>query len=234
MSWAEFSKELKETATSLAPAMALIVLFQVVFLRMPLAEFAPIVLGLVFTVVGFVLFIQGAKIGLLPLGEGVGTTFIERRAVVGILVFGFLLGVVLTAAEPDVRLLTFQFEAAMGPILPRTAMIAAAAVGLGVFTVIALLRNALDFPIHYVLIPGYLVCLVLVLISDPVIVSNAFDLGAVTTGPMTVPFLMALGVGMATVMGGRDPIKTGFGLMAIGSIGPVLAILLWGLFWGGQ
>jgi hypothetical protein len=229
----EFATELKETATSLAPAIGLILFFQIAFLRLPLSEFAPILLGLVLTVFGFVLFIQGAKIGLLPLGQGIGTTFIERRAVAMVLIFGFLLGVVLTTAEPDVRLLAFQLEEALGPEVPRTALIAVAALGLGVFAVIALLRIAFDTPIHFILIPGYLVCLALVLVSDEGIVTNAFDLGAVTTGPMTVPFLMALGVGMASVLGGRDRMAGGFGLMAIGSIGPIVAVLVWGLLRGG-
>ncbi len=233
MALGDFKRELRETAMSLAPAIGLILFFQLAFVRLPLTAFAPIVFGLVFTVFGFVLFIQGAKIGLLPLGQGIGTTFIERRAVAMILLFGFLLGVVLTTAEPDVRLLTFQLEEALGPVVPRTELIVVAALGLGVFAVIALVRMALDIPIHYILIPGYLLCLALVLFSTEAAVTYAFDLGAVTTGPMTVPFLMALGVGMATVLGGRDRLKTGFGFMAIGSIGPVLAVLLWGLVRGG-
>lgn len=234
MSSAEFIKELKETTLALAPAMGLIVLFQLAFVRLPLLEFLPVLLGLVLTVLGFVLFIQGAKFGLLPLGERIGTTFIERRAVVMILVFGFLLGVVLTIAEPDVRLLAFQLDQILGDAFDRTTTITAAALGLGVFALLALLRTALDLPIHSILIPGYLACVGLVLWVDEATISNAFDLGAVTTGPMTVPFLMALGVGMATVMGGRSPLKTGFGLMAIGSIGPLLAILGWGLIRGGS
>jgi hypothetical protein len=233
MSWDEFGKELRETALALAPAMGLILFFQVAFVRLPPAEFLPILLGLVLTVVGFVLFVQGAKLGLLPLGERIGTTFIERRAIVMILVFGFLLGVVLTFAEPDVRLLAYQLEAVLGEGFARTTVIGVAALGFGVFALLALLRNALDTPIHYILVPGYLACVVLIPFVDQGTVSMAFDLGAVTTGPMTVPFLMALGVGMAAVMGGRDPLKTGFGLMAIGSIGPVLAVLVWGLVGGG-
>ncbi len=234
MAVGEFVKELKETALSLAPAIGLIIFFQLAFVQLPLMEFAPILFGLVCTVFGFVLFIQGAKIGLLPLGQGVGSTFIERKAVAMILLFGFLLGVVLTTAEPDVRLLTFQLEEALGPAVPRTELIIVAAIGLGVFAVIALLRMALDIPIHYILIPGYLLSVVLVLFASETVTTYAFDLGAVTTGPMTVPFLMALGVGMASVLGGRDPLKTGFGLMAVGSIGPVLAVLIWGIVRGGM
>jgi hypothetical protein len=231
MSFGEIGRELKETAMSLAPAMGLILFFQIAFIRLPLVEFLPIAAGLVFTVLGFVLFIQGAKVGLLPLGQGIGSTFIERRAVAMTLLFGFLLGIVLTVAEPDVRLLAFQLEEALREV-PRTQLIAVAALGLGVFALLALLRIAFDTPIHYFLVPGYLLAMILVLFSAEDVTAKAYDMGAVTTGPMTVPFLMALGVGMASVLGGRDRLKTGFGLMAIGSIGPVLAILIWGLVRG--
>ena len=229
MSFGAFGRELKETALSLLPAIGLIILFQVAFLRMPLAEFVPILLGLVSTVFGFVLFIQGAKIGLLPLGQGIGSAFIERRAVTMLLTFGFLLGIVLTIAEPDVRLLAFQIEQTVGDGGPTTRLILVAALGLGVFGLIALLRITFDTPIHLILIPGYLICIVLLAFVGEEAATQAFDMGAVTTGPMTVPFLLALGVGMASVLGGRDPLKTGFGLMAIGSIGPVMAILVWHL-----
>jgi hypothetical protein len=229
VSFGAFGRELKETALSLLPAIGLIVVFQVAFLRMPLAEFAPILLGLVSTVFGFVLFIQGAKIGLLPLGQGIGSAFIERRAVTMLLTFGFLLGIVLTIAEPDVRLLAFQIEQAAGDGAPSTTLILVAALGLGVFGLIALLRITFDTPIHLILIPGYLICLVLLAFVGEEAATQAFDMGAVTTGPMTVPFLLALGVGMASVLGGRDRLKTGFGFMAIGSIGPIMAILVWHL-----
>nr|MBA2667288.1 DUF1538 domain-containing protein [Trueperaceae bacterium] len=216
----------------LAPAIGLILFFQVAFVRMPLAEFIPVVVGLICTVFGFVLFIQGAKIGLLPLGQGIGAAFIERRAVRMLLLFGFLLGIVLTIAEPDVRLLAFQIDEATGTGGSRTTLILVAALGLGIFGLVALLRIAFDTPIHYILVPGYLVCLLLLAFSSEGAATEAFDMGAVTTGPMTVPFLLALGVGMASVLGGRDRLKTGFGLMAIGSIGPVLTILLWHLLGG--
>jgi len=233
MNFGDFRKELYETLVSLAPAMLFMMLAQVIFLRMPWSEFVAVVVGLVCTVVGFVLFIQGAKLGLLPLGQGIGTAFIERRALAPLLVFGLALGIVLTVAEPDVRLLTFQIEDVFGDSVDRTALIAAASIGLGLFAVMALLRIALRWPIHYVLIPGYGLAIVLALIADEVTVTQAFDIGAVTTGPMTVPFLIALGVGIASVLGNQSRMRASFGLMAIGSVGPVLIVLLWGLLRGG-
>jgi hypothetical protein len=235
MAFSAFRRELYETIVSLAPAFGVILLFQVAVLRLPWSEFLPIIVGLVSTVFGFVLFIQGAKLGLLPLGEGIGTGFVQRRAVVMLLVFGFFLGVVLTVAEPDVRLLALQMEeAGVAPEGARLSYILVAALGLGVFGVLALLRIALDTSILWLLIPGYAAAIGLLVFADEAAATQAFDLGAVTTGPMTVPFLLALGVGVAAVLGGRDRLRTSFGVMAIGSIGPVLAILLWRAFGGGS
>ncbi|MCD4768006.1 MAG: DUF1538 domain-containing protein [Methanosarcinales archaeon] len=227
-----FKKEFKSTVKSISPAITVIVFFQIFFIKMPISEFIPIVVGLIFTVSGFVLFIQGAKLGLLPMGERIGASLIERRAIITILLFGFLLGAVLTIAEPDVRLLAYQVEKVMLSDIPRDEIIYVTALGLGIFALIALLRIVFDIPIHYIIIPGYLICLILALISPEEFLVKAFDMGAVTTGPMTVPFLIALGVGMASVLGGRDRLKTGFGIMAVGSIGPIMAILMWGIIRG--
>jgi hypothetical protein len=232
MSFAALRREFVETLLSLMPAMLFMVIAQLAFLRLDWAEFGLVLLGLGCTVVGFVLFLQGAKLGLLPLGQGIGTAFIERRALRPLLVFGLLLGVVLTVAEPDVRLLTYQIADVFGDAVNARALIGAAAVGLGLFAVIALLRIALRWPIHYVLIPGYAAAMVLSLIADETSVTQAFDIGAVTTGPMTVPFLIALGVGIASVLGDEHRMRASFGIMAIGSIGPVVVVLLWGLLRG--
>lgn len=227
-----FKKEFQSTLRSLSPAIALIICFQLFFIRMPLSEFIPILLGLILAVPGFVLFIQGAKLGLLPMGERIGTSLIERRSLFLILLFGFLLGVVLTIAEPDVRLLAYQLDEVLVSDISRHEIIYVTALGLGLFALLALLRIAFDTPIEYILVPGYLISLILVLFADEEFLVKAFDMGAVTTGPLTVPFLIALGVGMASVLGGRTRLKSGFGILAVGSLGPIVALLVWGILRG--
>ncbi len=229
----ELIKEFKSTLRSLSPAIFLIIIFQIFFIRLSIDQLSIVLLGLVFTLFGFTLFIQGAKKGLLPLGENLGSSFIEKKAFIMILLFAFLLGLTLTIAEPDVRLVAFQISQITVLNISSSELIYVTAIGLGVFTVLAVLRNMLDFPIQYILIPGYSAAIILSLLTSNEFISKAFDLGAVTTGPMTVPFLVALGVGIASVIGGRDRLESGFGLMAIGSIGPVLAILIWSLIRGG-
>jgi hypothetical protein len=229
----DLKKELKATLKSLLPAIILILVFQIFFIKMPINEFITIILGLLFTILGFTFFIQGAKKGLLPLGENLGASFIEKRAFFLILLFGFLLGLTLTIAEPDVRLVAYQISQITTLNITQLELIFVTSLGLGAFTLLAVLRSMLDFPIQYILIPGYITAIILSLLVNNEFISKAFDLGAVTTGPMTVPFLIALGVGIASVLGGRDRMESGFGIMAIGSIGPILAILIWGLIRGG-
>jgi len=228
-----FKNEFISTLKSFSPAIALIFLFQIVFIRMDLVEFIPIIIGLVFTLFGFVIFIEGAKIGLLPMGEQIGATFIEKKALLMILLFGFLLGLTLTIAEPDVRILAYQIENVVLFILTQQEIILITALGLGIFAIIAILRIILNISIKYILIPGYTINLVLALLSNEEFLTTAFDMGGVTTGPMTVPFLIAFGIGIASVLGGRDRLTSGFGFMAIGSIGPIMAILIYGLVKGG-
>lgn len=234
MKFQDSIKEFKSTLISFSPAILLILIFQIFFIKMSLLDFSFIVLGLIFTLFGFVIFIQGAKLGLLPMGEQIGTSFIERKAVFWILVFGFLVGLTLTIAEPDVRLLAYQVERIIMVILSQQEIIYLTALGLGIFTVIAIIRSILNIPIKYILIPGYTINLVLALLSREEFVATAFDMSGVTTGPMTVPFLIAFGVGIAAVLGGRDRLSSGFGVLAIGSIGPIMVILVYGLLKGGM
>ncbi len=231
MGLTDFKKEFKSTVKSLSPAIVLIFLFQIYFIRMPLSEFISIVTGLVFAVFGFVLFIQGAKLGLLPIGERVGASLVEKRDITLILIFGFLLGVVLTLAEPDVRLLAFLIENIIPGVI-TIKLILITALGLGIFALIALIRATFDVNINYILISGYLICLILIFASSEAFLVKAFDMSAVTTGPMTIPFLITVGLGMVSVLGGRNRLKSGFGTLAIASIGPIIIILIWGIIGG--
>lgn len=229
----EFEKEFKSTLKSLSPAILLIFIFKIFLMKSSPSEFINIILGLFFTILGFTLFIQGAKKGLLPLGENMGSSFIEKRALKLFLLFGFLLGLTLTIAEPDVRLVAFQMSQITTLDISQMELIYVTAIGLGVFTLIAILRNIVDIPIKYILVPGYIAAIILSILAVDDFIPKAFDLGAVTTGPMTVPFLIALGVGIASVIGNRDRLESGFGIMAIGSLGPILAILIWSILNGG-
>lgn len=229
----EFIREIKSTIKSLSPAIILILFFKIFLLKSSPSEFLTVLMGLLFTIFGFTLFIQGAKKGLLPLGKNMGSSFIEKRAFILIIIFAFLLGLTLTVAEPDVRLVAFQIIQITTLNITYLELIYVTALGLGVFTIVAVVRNMLDIPIKYILAPGYVAAIILSIYAASDFIPKAYDLGAVTTGPMTVPFLIALGVGIASVIGNRDQLESGFGIMAIGSLGPILAILIWSIIRGG-
>jgi len=138
---------------------------------------------------------------------------------------------VATVAEPDVRVLAHQVDIVSEGQIGKTPLILTVALGIGFFVAMAVLRIILGLPIAYVLGGGYLLVLVLSLFTPPDFVPIAFDAGGVTTGPVTVPFILALGIGTASVLGGKSSIADGFGLVGLASIGPVIGVMLLGLIY---
>ncbi|ADL07374.1 protein of unknown function DUF1538 [Thermosediminibacter oceani DSM 16646] len=134
-------------------------------------------------------------------------------------------------AEPDVQVLAAQVDAVSDGAINKFIIVTAVACGVGIFVSLALLRIFLRIPINYLLVIGYALVFLLALVTAPEFVAVSFDAGGVTTGPMTVPFILALGVGVASVTGKRTSSSDSFGLIALASIGPILAVLLLGVFY---
>ncbi len=188
--------------------------------------------GLVFVVLGFVLFLLGAQIGLLPFGEIVGAALPKTNRISLVLVFGFLLGLVITVAEPDVRVLASQVDMASAGSIPQSLMVLCVGIGVALFVALALVRIIYNIPIRNLLLGSYLVVLMLAFFVPPQFFSVSFDAGGVTTGPITVPFILSLGVGVVNVLGSRRASSEGFGMVALASVGPVLAIMILGVIFG--
>jgi hypothetical protein len=199
--------------------------------RMPLADFIQFLVAASMAVVGLALFIFGVKLGLLPLGEYLGSDLPGRGAVMVIL-FGFLLGFVVTVAEPDVRIFASQVDSTIEGFASQSTFIYAISLGVGISVVLAMLRTIFDLQLIYLLLPGYALIFFLGFFVPEGFFSVAFDSGAVTTGPITVPFLLALYIGVASVLGGRSGVSQGFGLIALASVGPIIAVMLLGVFFG--
>jgi hypothetical protein len=181
-------------------------------------------------VMGLVFFLLGVKVGFLPIGELIGSAIVLKGKLWIILFFGFVLGFVVTVAEPDVQVLALQIDAVSGGAISKGLTIAAIALGVGIFVALALLRIFMRIPIAHLLTVGYILAFALAWFVPPEYVAVSFDAGAVTTGPMTVPFILALGVGVASVTGGqKGNSNDSFGLVALASIGPILAVLLMGV-----
>ena len=181
-------------------------------------------LGAVMIVVGMMFFTLGAESSMTPMGERVGTAVTRSRSLPVIIAMGFLLGFLITISEPDLQVLAGQV-----PAVPSAVLILAVAAGVGIFLVLALLRMLFAIPLPPMLVFFYIVVFVLALFVPRDFLAVAFDSGGVTTGPMTVPFIMALGVGISAIRNDRHAADDSFGLVALCSIGPILAVLILGM-----
>ncbi len=183
------------------------------------------VLSAVVLIIGMTLFTLGSEISMTPMGEMVGARMTQKRSLPFLIGAGFLMGAVITIAEPDLTVLASQV-----PAFPNSALIFSVAAGVGVFLVLGLLRIVFRKRLNLMLLFFYALVFVLAIFADNDFLPVAFDSGGVTTGPITVPFILALGVGVAAVRGGKSSEEDSFGLVAMCSIGPILAVLVLAMF----
>ena len=181
-------------------------------------------LGGVLLVVGEMFFTLGAEMSMSPMGERVGACMVRSRKLWFILGLAFVLGVLVTISEPDLQVLAEQV-----PAIPNMTLILAVAIGVGAFLMVAMLRMLFNIPLNNLLLLFYGVVFLLAVFAPADFLAVAFDSGGVTTGPMTVPFIMALGVGVASIRSDRHAAEDSFGLVSLCSIGPILAVLILGL-----
>ncbi len=182
--------------------------------------------GAVFLMAGMTLFSLGVEMSMSLMGERVGTCMTKTRKLWIMVLMGFILGFIITVSEPDLQVLAQQV-----PSVPNLILIVAVAVGVGIFLVAALLRMLFGVALPPLLVIFYLLVFVLAFFVPESFLAVAFDSGGVTTGPMTVPFIMALGVGIASIRNDRHASDDSFGLVALCSIGPILAVLILGLIY---
>ena len=182
--------------------------------------------GAVMVVLGMGLFTLGAETAMTPMGEYVGAQMTKSRKIGNIICISLFVGIMITISEPDLQILANQF-----PTIPNMTLMLSVAVGVGVFLVVAMLRILFHIELRYFLWIFYIIVFILAFLVDPSFRSVAFDSGGVTTGPMTVPFIMALGVGVSFIRSDKGAGDDSFGLVALCSIGPILAVLLLGLLY---
>ncbi len=220
-----------EVIQAVLPITAVVILLQIFLIAMPWAEFARFLIGVVFVMSGLLLFLQGVKIGLLPMGEAIGAELPKRGSLLFLLFFAFILGFAVTMAEPDVWVLAGYVDTVAEGMVSRYTMVLFVALGVAIFVTMAMLRIVLNVPISYIFAGGYILILAMSFFTPTDFVPISFDAGGVTTGPVTVPFILALGLGVTAVMGGRSSFNDGFGLIGLASIGPVLSIMLLGIIY---
>ena len=193
-------------------------------------EFLTFTIGAVLLIVGIGLFSMGADLAMTPMGTHVGSGLSKQRKLGLLLTVCFVLGMLITIAEPDLQVLANQVSAVMN----GTVLIYCVGFGVGAFLVIAILKIVFRQSLSNILMLFYMllfaVALLLVVNGNEALLPMAFDSGGVTTGPITVPFIMALGLGISNVLGDRRSKENSFGLVALCSVGPILAVLMLGLF----
>ncbi len=183
-------------------------------------------MGAVMVMAGMMFFTLGAEMSMTPMGEKVGARMTQTRNVPVIVLLSFILGVIITISEPDLQVLATQV-----PSVPNIILILAVALGVGIFLVIALLRMLIGVALPPLLVIFYVIVFIMVFFVPADFRAIAFDSGGVTTGPMTVPFIMALGVGVSAIRTDRHAADDSFGLVALCSIGPILAVMILGLIY---
>ncbi|MDW7739868.1 MAG: DUF1538 domain-containing protein [Bacillota bacterium] len=221
-----------EVLQAVGPIVIVIILIQLFIIHTPVALMMQFIAGAFLVTSGLFLFLIGVRVSLLPIGEMIGSELVTRGSLSILLIAAFIFGFVITIAEPDVRVLAHQVGIASGGAIDSTLMIIAVAIGVGFFVSLAILRILLGIPIAYLLGLGYVLVVVISFFTPPGFVAISFDAGGVTTGPMAVPFILALGVGATSVLGGKSGMSDAFGLIGLASIGPVIGVMLLGVFFG--
>ncbi len=226
--FAGFGHVMLEVGGALIPLLAFFIFFQIFILRLPWPQLLNILKGLVPTFLGLSLFLQGVKVGFFPVGSEMGAILAGLHHNWLLIPIGFVLGFVATFAEPAVRILNLEVEKTSSGSIPQSIMLYTLSIGVGFSIALSMARMLLGIPLWYFIIPGYLLALLLIRYSSKTFTSIAFDSGGVATGPMTVTFIMAVSVGAAGVIEGRDPLLDGFGMITLVALAPILAVLILG------
>lgn len=229
----DLKDEFKEVIMATLPICIVIILIQISLIQLPFIEFIQFIIGAVMTIVGLGLFMFGVKVGLLPLGEQIGSTLPAKGTFPIVLLFGFILGFVVTAAEPDLRILASQVDEVSEGLISQNVLIYTVAIGVGIFVLLSMIRSIFGIKLIHILLPSYILIFILSFFVAEDFIPIAFDAGGVTTGPVTVPFILALNIGVVSVLADRNNLGSGFGLVAMASVGPIMALLILGVFMGG-
>ena len=239
-SFLQFLKALFGSLRDLLPIILVIAFFQLIVLQQASDSILQIIIGLVFVVLGLTFFIFGLELGLFPIGESMAHAFAKKGSAFWLLTFAFCLGFGTTVAEP--ALIAIAEEAS--EIAARGGMIAqgeqsmngyadglryTVAFSVGLAILIGVLRILMNWPIHYIIMTGYILVIVMTGFAPDEIIGIAYDSGGVTTSTITVPLVTALGIGLASSISGRNPMVDGFGLIAFASLLPIVFVLIYGM-----
>jgi hypothetical protein len=219
-------EKIYEAFGSVLPITAIVLVASVILVPIPSGTVLMFLAGAALLIIGMGFFSLGADMAMMPMGEGIGIQLTKSSKIILMIVVSLVMGIIITIAEPDLQVLAREV-----PAIPGTPLIITVALGVGFFLVIAVLRPLLKIRLSVLLIIFYIITFGVAMFAPDTFIPVAFDSGGVTTGPITVPFILAMGVGIASIRGDKHSQDDSFGLVALCSVGPILAVLLLGIFY---
>lgn len=222
----KFQEKFIETCKAVLPVIIIVMLLCFTIAPISPSILMAFLIGAVLLIAGMIFFTLGVELSMTPMGERVGTCMTQTKKLGVMVLLSFILGVVITVSEPDLQVLAGQV-----PSVPNMVLILAVACGVGIFLVVALLRMLFCIALPNMLLVFYGIIFILAYFVPKDFLSVAFDSGGVTTGPMTVPFIMALGIGISAIRSDKHAADDSFGLIALCSIGPIASVLVLGLIY---
>jgi len=219
-------EKIMEAFFSVLPITIIVLVVSVFLTPLPSGTILMFLGGATMLIVGMGFFTLGADMAMMQMGEGIGVYLTKSSRLFIIIIITFIIGLIITIAEPDLQVLAREV-----PSIPSINLIMTVSVGVGIFLVIAVLRSLLKIRLSLLLVILYLITFAVAYFTPVTFVPVAFDSGGVTTGPITVPFILAMGAGIASIRSDKDSMDDSFGLVALCSVGPILAVLLLGIFY---
>ena len=222
----KLNEKIDESIQAVVPITMIVLLLSIFLVPMETGTIAMFLVGAFMLIIGMAFFQLGAEMSMTPLGEGVGAQIMKTKRLPVLILVCFVMGVIITIAEPDLQVLANQV-----PSIPNETLIWTVALGVGAFLVLAVLRILFKLRLSLLLFILYIAVFLLSFVAPADFISVAFDSGGVTTGPMTVPFIMAIGVGLSSIRSDKNGASDSFGLVSLCSIGPIAMVLLLGIFY---
>ncbi len=217
---------IKESLSSVLPIAIIVLILSVTCVPLDAGVLVLFLFGTILLILGMSFFTVGSGISMEPLGDGIGKSLNKSRKFIIPLVICFVLGFIITVSEPDLQVLAEQV-----PTIPNSLLINCVGIGVGIFLSITFIRNKKEIPLRTLLVIFYILIIAMSFFAPDDFIPTAFDSGGVTTGPITVPFIMALGAGLASSKKGKHTGEHSFGLVALCSVGPILSVLLLSIFY---
>ena len=222
-------EKLLEVIKAFAPLIIVVCALQFTLVEAPIALFLQFLIGALMAIGGMVLFFMGIDLGILPMGRFIGAELPQRGSLLLIIGVAFSFGFATTVAEPDVLILSRQVDAISRGAIPGDTVLYVTAIGVGIYVAIAMMRVVFGVRMAYLLAASYSMVILLSFFTPAEFVPLAYDSGSVTTGALTAPVVIALALGLSSVLAGRSSVSDGFGLLGFASIGPIIAVMIMGI-----